>query len=280
MAIRVVSSNNRPSPLPQKVGIGAKLKPSEDDNSKDRKRREAERGAQRRHRARDSQTNSWHTPSYRERLQERFLHKGSDALTSYELLELLLSVACPKRDIKVLAADLFRRFGSLGAIMSASKQRLDEISGMDDVMITALKISKAAALALQREEIIDQPVINSWKSLIGYCRSAMAHEVNEQLRILFLNKKNVLMADEVQSYGTVDQTPIYTREVIKRTLEIGATAIIIVHNHPSGDPAPSREDIEITRELKEAAAKLDIVLHDHLIIARSGHVSFKTLGLL
>lgn len=221
-----------------------------------------------------------HYIGHRQRLRERFLEKGPEALTDYELLELLLCIAIPRRDVKPLAKDLIRRFGSFGAVIAAPKDRLTEVPGVGESVITALKISQAAAIALQREDVMDQPVISSWKALIGYCRSSMAHEQNEQFRVLFLDKKNTLMVDEVQSNGTVDQTPIYPREVIKRALQIGSTAIILVHNHPSGDPTPSREDIEMTRELKGTAEKLGIVIHDHLIIARRGHVSFKSLGLL
>nr|WP_279347178.1 DNA repair protein RadC [Govania unica] len=213
-------------------------------------------------------------------MKERFFDKGPDSLKDYELLELLLCVAIPRRDLKPLAKDLIRRFGSFSAVLSAPRDRLREIPGVGETVLLALKVSQASAIALQREDILNQPVISSWKALIGYCRSVMAHEQNEQFRVLFLDKKNTLMMDELQSSGTVDQTSIYPREVIKRALELGATALILVHNHPSGDPTPSREDIEMTRELKGAAEKLGINVHDHLVIARNSHVSFKTLGLL
>lgn len=221
-----------------------------------------------------------HYLGHRQRLRERFLEKGADSLTDYELLELLLCVAIPRRDLKPLAKKLISRFGTLGAVLSAPKERLLEINGVGETVLVALKVSQAASIALQREEILNQPVISSWTALIGYCRSVMAHETEEQFRVLFLDKKNTLMLDEVQSSGTVDQTPIYPREVIKRALELGATALIMVHNHPSGDPTPSRDDIEMTRELTGTAQKLGITVHDHLIIARRGHVSFKTMGLL
>lgn len=228
----------------------------------------------------DSRADQPHYHGHRQRLRERFLEQGPAALTDYELLEILLCVAIPRRDVKPLAKGLIKRFGSFGAVLSAPRERLAEVTGVGKAAITALKVARAAAIALQREEVAEQPVISSWKALIGYCRSTMAHELNEQFRVLFLDKKNMLIADEVQSRGTIDQTPIYPREVVRRALEIGSTAVILVHNHPSGDPTPSREDIEMTRELKSATEKLGIVVHDHLVIARHGHVSFKSLGLL
>lgn len=221
-----------------------------------------------------------HYLGHRQRLRARFLEKGPEALNDYELLELLLCIAIPRRDVKPLAKDLMKRFGSFAGVISAPIERLSEINGVGDAAITALKIARASALALQREEVLEKPVLSSWRALLAYCRSAMAHELNEHFRILFLDKKNTLIADEVQQKGTVDETPIYPREVIKRALELGATAIILVHNHPGGDPSPSREDIAMTREVAEAAGKLGIIIHDHLIIAKRGHASFKTLGLL
>lgn len=221
-----------------------------------------------------------HYLGHRQRLKERFLEKGSEALTDYELLELLLCIAIPRRDVKPLAKNLIARFGSFGAVLAAPKERLLEVSGVGETVLVALKISQASALALQREEILNQPVISSWTALINYCRSAMAHEVQEHFRVLFLDKKNRLITDEVQSTGTIDQTPIYPREVIKRALELSATALILVHNHPSGDPTPSRDDITMTRELAATAKNLGITIHDHLIIAKHGHTSFKSMGLL
>lgn len=230
--------------------------------------------------AKDTAKNGPHYLGHRERLRARFLEGGPEALAEYELLELLLCLAIPRRDVKPLAKDLLKRFGSFAAVISAPPERLKEIDGVRDNGVAALKIVQAAALALQREDILDKPVISSWRALLSYCRSAMAHETNEQFRVLFLDKKNAIIADEVQQRGTVDQTPIYPREVIKRALELGATALILVHNHPSGDPSPSRDDIEITKEVVDAAGKLGISVHDHLIIARKGHVSFKSLGFL
>ena len=221
-----------------------------------------------------------HYLGHRQRLRARFLEKGPEALNDYELLELLLCIAIPRRDVKPLAKDLLKRFDSFAGVISAPVERLGEVSGVGETVVTALKLARASALALQREEVMEKPVLSSWRALLAYCRSAMAHELNEHFRILFLDKKNTLIADEVQQKGTVDETPIYPREVIKRALELGATAIILVHNHPGGDPSPSREDIAMTREVAEAAGKLGIIIHDHLIIAKRGHASFKTLGLL
>ncbi|MDA5194812.1 RadC family protein [Govanella unica] len=282
MSVRVDSLSISALSSPNNERSDIKSWPKTENNTPHltRKRKEVKCSGSRPNRARDFQKNTWHIPTYRERLRDRFLTQSRAILTQYELLELLISITDPKSDIKAMTTELCKKFGSLGSILSAPRKRLAEIPGINDDIMAAFQIIKATAIELQREEIMDQPVISSWKALIGYCRSAMAHEHEEQLRILFLNKNNMLMLDEVQSYGTVDQTPFYTREVIKRTLEIGATAIIVVHNHPSGDPTPSKEDVEITRKLKEAAAKLDIAVHDHLIIAKSGHASFKTLGLL
>lgn len=223
------------------------------------------------------------TPHYlghRQRLRTKFLEKGADALNDYELLELLLCLAIPRRDVKPLAKDLIKKFGSFAAVVSAPPAQLAAFPGIGETAVTALKLAPAAALVMQREEVMERPVVSSWRALLAYCRSAMAHNANEQFRILFLDKKNALIADEVQQTGTVDETPIYPREVIKRALDIGATAIILVHNHPSGDPSPSKEDIAMTREVVDAGARLGIVVHDHLIIAKRGHVSFKSLGLL
>lgn len=221
-----------------------------------------------------------HYLGHRDRLRDRLIKQGSEALRDYELLELLLCLAVPRRDMKPLAKDLLRTFGSFAGVVSAAPERLQEVKGVGFTVIGALKTCQAAAVALAREEIAGQPVVSSWKALLGYLRSAMAHETNEQFRVIFLDKKNAILTDEVQQRGTVDQTSLYPREVIKRALQLGATAIILVHNHPSGDPTPSRDDIEMTREVVAAAERLGIVVHDHVIIARRGHASFKSLGLL
>ena len=221
-----------------------------------------------------------HYAGHRARLRERFLKSGGEALADYELLELLLFQALPRRDTKPLAKALIDRFGSYAEVLSADADALREVSGVGDAVVAALKTVQAAALRLMHDELMDKPVLSSWQALVDYCRAAMAREKTEQFRLLYLNRKNVLIADEVQQRGTVDQTAVYPREVVRRALELGATAIIMVHNHPSGDPTPSRGDIEMTNEVKEAGEKLGIVLHDHIVVARGGASSFKSMGLL
>jgi len=221
-----------------------------------------------------------HYAGHRARLRERFLKSGGDALADYELLELLLFQALPRGDTKPLAKELIRKFGSYAEVLSADGDALREVDGVGDAVVAALKTVRAAALRLMRDELMDKPVLGSWQALLDYCRAAMAREKTEQFRLLYLNRKNALIADEVQQRGTVDQTAVYPREVVKRALELGATAIIMVHNHPSGDPTPSRGDIDMTNEVKEAGEKLGIVLHDHIVIARGGASSFKSMGLL
>ncbi len=217
---------------------------------------------------------------HRERLRARFLKSGPDSLADYEMLELLLFQAVARRDTKPIAKRLLEHFGSFSEVISAEATALKKVEGVGGAVVVALKTVQAAALRLSRDEILDQPVLSSWNKLIAYCRASMAFEKTERFRILFLNRQNVLIADEVQQTGTVDHTPVYPREVVKRALELGATAVIMVHNHPSGDPAPSKADIEMTREVQDAGAKLGIVLHDHLIMTKAGHSSFKDLGLL
>ena len=221
-----------------------------------------------------------HYAGHRARLRERFLKSGGEALADYELLELLLFQALPRGDTKPLAKALIGRFGSYAEVLSADADALREVSGVGDAVVAALKTVRAAALRLMRDELMEKPVLSSWQALIDYCRAAMAREKTEQFRLLYLNRKNALIADEVQQRGTVDQTAVYPREVVKRALELGATAIIMVHNHPSGDPTPSRGDIDMTNEVKEAGEKLGIVLHDHIVVARGGASSFKSMGLL
>jgi len=223
------------------------------------------------------------TPHYlghRERLRERFLAGGLDAMPDYELLELVLFAAVPRRDTKPLAKDLIEKFGSFAEVIAAPRERLIELEGVSDAVATQLKIVEAAALRLSRTKLIGRPALSSWNALIDYCAAAMARSQREEFRVLFLDRKNVLIADEVQSTGTVDHTPVYPREIVKRALELSATAVILVHNHPSGDPAPSRADIAMTREVVDAAKALRIVVHDHVIVGRSGHASLKALGLL
>jgi len=208
------------------------------------------------------------------------LQGGPDALPDYELLELLLFQAQPRRDTKPLAKELLKRFGSFADVISASPTELSEIPSVGDAVVTALKTVQAAALRMARDEIMNKPVISNWQRLMDYCRMSMGRNKVESFRILFLNHRNELIADEQQQHGTVDHTPVYPREVVKRALELHATAMIMVHNHPSGDPAPSKADIAMTKEVRDAAEKLGIELHDHVIVSKSGSTSFKDLGVL
>ncbi len=221
-----------------------------------------------------------HYIGHRDRLRDRFLAGGVDALPDYELLELVLFAAIPRRDVKPLAKDLLARFGSFAEVIAAPRERLLEIDGIGETVAVQLKVIEAAALRLSKTRLIGRPALSSWAALLDYCAAAMARGVREEFRVLFLDRKNVLIADEVQSAGTIDHTPVYPREIVKRALEIGASALILVHNHPSGDPTPSRADIEMTREIAAAAKPLNIAVHDHLVVGRSGHASFKSLGLL
>jgi DNA repair protein RadC len=223
------------------------------------------------------------TPSYlghRQRLRERFMNGGAEALPDYELLELVLYRAIPRKDTKELAKRLIARFGSFAEAINAPEARLREVKGVGESVIADLKIVRAAALRLMRGEILGRPALSSWSRVVDYCRAAMGFESREQFRILFLDKKNQLIADEVQQEGTVDHAPVYVREVVKRALELSATAIVLVHNHPSGDPTPSRADIEMTKQIVEAARPLGVLVHDHIIVGREGHVSLKGLRLI
>jgi DNA repair protein RadC len=217
---------------------------------------------------------------HRERLRERFLKGGAAAMPDYELLELTLFAAVPRKDTKPLAKTLLKRFGSFAEVIAAPRERLREVAGVGDAVVSHLKIVEAAAARLAKTSIMGRHALSSWSALLDYCMAAMARAPAEEFRVLFLDRKNVLIADEVQARGTVDHTPVYPREIIKRALEHSASAIILVHNHPSGDPTPSKADIEMTREIAAAAKALKIAIHDHLVIGRSGHASFKSLGLL
>ncbi len=201
-------------------------------------------------------------------------------MADYELLELVLFGPIPRRDVKPLAKELIRRFGSFGEVIAASPQRLAEVDGVGEAVIAALKIVEAAALRLSKAKMLGRPALSSWEAVLDYCAAAMARAETEQFRILFLDRKNTLIAEEVHQRGTVDHTPVYAREVVKRALELGTSAIILVHNHPSGDPTPFRTDIAMTREIVAAAKALHIDVHDHLVVGRGGHASFKALGLL
>jgi DNA repair protein RadC len=217
---------------------------------------------------------------HRERLRARFLMGGAAAMPDYELLELVLFAALPRRDTKPLAKALLKRFGSFAEVIAAPRDRLREVPGVCDSVVSQLKIVEAAAARLAQTRVIGKHALSSWSALLDYCMAAMARAPAEEFRVLFLDRKNVLIADEVQARGTVDHTPVYPREIIKRALEHGASAIILVHNHPSGDPTPSKADIAMTREIAAAAKALHIAIHDHLVIGRGGHASFKSLGLL
>ena len=221
-----------------------------------------------------------HYHGHRERLRARFREAGAEAVSDYELLELVLFRAIPPRDIKPLAKALIAKFGSFAEVVAAPTARLREVKGVGDSAITEIKIIHAAAGRLARGQVQKRPVLSSWSSVLDYCRTAQAFADVEQFRILFLDKRNQLIADEVQQRGTVDHTPVYPREVVKRALELSATAIILVHNHPSGDPTPSRADIQMTQSIIEVAKPLGIAVHDHIIVGKEGHASLKGLRLI
>ncbi len=217
---------------------------------------------------------------HRKRLRDRFRKAGGDALADYEMLELVLFQAQARRDMKPLAKALMIRFGSFANVISASPTELAEIDGIGDAAITVLKTVQAAAQRLAKDEVMNKPVLSNWQSLMDYCRVSMARNKIESFRVLYLNHRNELIADEEQQTGTIDHTPVYPREVVKRGLELHASALIMVHNHPSGDPAPSKADIAMTKEVRDVSEKLGIALHDHVIVSKSGNTSFKDLGII
>ncbi len=221
-----------------------------------------------------------HYAGHRQRLRDRFLKAGSDGLQDYELLELVLFRAIPRRDVKPLAKSLIDQFGSFGEVVSAPIERLREFDGLGEGAVAELKIVQAASLKLSQARILNRPVLRSWAKVIEYCTASMAYGDTEQFRVLFMDHKNSLVADELQQKGTVNHTPVYPREVVKRALDLGASGIVLVHNHPSGDPTPSRADIEMTKEIEGAAKALKIQLIDHLIIGRGTHVSFRQAELI
>ena len=221
-----------------------------------------------------------HYHGHRERLRARFLAAGADAVSDYELLELVLFRAIPQRDVKPLAKELVARFGSFAETIAAPAARLREVKGIGDSAVTELKIVQAAAVRLARGETKKRLALSSWSAVLDYCRTAMAFSDKEQFRLLFLDKRNQLIADELQQTGTVDHTPVYPREVVKRALELSATALILVHNHPSGDPTPSQADIQMTQAIAEMAKPLGIAVHDHIIVGRDGHASLRGLKLI
>lgn len=217
---------------------------------------------------------------HRQRLRKRFLAAGAGALADYELLELLLFLSHPRGDVKPLAKTLLKRFRSFAETISAEPAELMAVPGIGEASVVALKTAQAAAVRLLGQPLMKRPVLSGWDQLLAYCRAAMAYEKVEQFRVLFLDRRNLLIADEVQQTGTVDHTPVYPRELVRRALELGASAIIMVHNHPSGDPSPSQADIEMTKAVAKAAQALGITVHDHVVIGRDGHFSFKSAGLL
>lgn len=221
-----------------------------------------------------------HYHGHRDRLRERFIGNGPESMADYELLELVLFRILPRRDTKPVAKDLIDRFGSFSEVLGAPSNLLSEIDGLGPMAVVDLKVMLAVAQRFARDKLRDRPVLASWDKLIAYCHSQMAFEEKEQFRILFLDKKNMLIADEVQQVGTVDHTPVYTREVIRRSLELSATAIILVHNHPSGDPSPSSADVRMTKNIIDVASPLGITIHDHVIIGKSGHVSLRARKLI
>jgi DNA repair protein RadC len=225
-------------------------------------------------------TDQPHYHGHRDRLRERFRNAGAAALSDYELLEMVLFRALPRRDVKPLAKDLIKKFGSFAEVISAPETLLAEVKGLGDSTITDFKVISAAASRVTHGKVNQREVLSSQQSVIDYCRTAMAFADREQFRILFLDKRNQLIADEVQQTGTVDHTPVYPREVVKRALELSATAVILVHNHPSGDPTPSPADIQMTKQIVEIAKPLGIALHDHIIVGRQGHASLRGLRLI
>ncbi|MHA7899529.1 MAG: RadC family protein [Henriciella sp.] len=221
-----------------------------------------------------------HWQGHRDRLRGKLLKRGAASLEDYELLETLLFAFIPRRDVKPVAKALLTRFGSLSAVFAAPAHKLVEIDGVGDTVAAYLKATQEIGDRAAREKIQSRPVISSWSALLAYVRQQLQHETREQFRVLFLDRKNQLISDELMGQGTVDHAPVYPREIARRALELSASALILVHNHPSGDPTPSRTDIDITREIVDALAPFEITVHDHLIAAKHGVTSFKTEGLI
>lgn len=220
-----------------------------------------------------------HYTGHRDRLRQRFLQSGPDALADYEMLELVLFMAIPRRDVKPLAKELLAKFDTFTGVLNAPLPELVK-AGLSENAAIALKAIQSSAHRLLKQEIMHKPILNSWQRLVDYCHATMAHEKKESFRILFLNKKNELIADEIHQTGTVDHTPAYPREIMKRALDVGATALILVHNHPSGDHTPSQADIDMTYAIQGAGDPFNIVIHDHIIVSKNGITSFKSKGLL
>ncbi len=221
-----------------------------------------------------------HRKDHRARLRQRFSEGGANAVPDYELLEMILYRAIRRGDTKPLAKRLLKTFGDLNHVLAAPEARLKDVKGIGDAVVFELKLIESVGHRMARAKVINKPVLSSWDALLDYCKSAMAHRDIEQFRVLFLDRKNVLIADEQQQTGTVDHVPVYPREVVKRALELNASAIILVHNHPSGDPTPSQADVDMTDAIRDAADVLGIITHDHLIIGKERHLSFKSEGYL
>ena len=231
-------------------------------------------------RARPTLATKPHYAGHRDRLRDRATAGGLTALPDYEVVELLLFRSVPRGDVKPLAKQLLARFGSLGGVLGATTEALRTVAGVGEAVALDLKLLHEATLRTAREKVTRRPVISSWSALLDYVKTALAHEAREQFRVLFLDKKNQLIADETMNRGTVDHAPVYPREVVRRALEFSASAVILVHNHPSGDPTPSTADIDMTRQIIAAARPLNIAVHDHLVVGRDGVASFKALGLM
>ncbi|KAB7645449.1 DNA repair protein RadC [Polymorphobacter fuscus] len=217
---------------------------------------------------------------HRQRLRARLLAGGGDAFQDYELLEYLLGLAIPRRDTKPLAKRLLAEFGSLPVVMAATPAELARVEGLGEGAAAAIKFVEAASLRSLRTAALDRPVLSGWQALTDYLHAAMAHRVTEEFRVIFLNNRNVMIRDESMSEGTINQAAVYPREIVKRALELGAAGMVLVHNHPSGDPQPSRDDIVMTKAIIEAGRHLALVVHDHVIVGRGGHVSMRAQGLI
>lgn len=225
-------------------------------------------------------TDTNHKLGHRDRLRARFQTGGTDALADYELLELLLFTAIPRKDVKPIAKDLIAQFGTLHKMFQADIDDLCVVKGVSENTATFLKSVHALHARAMKGELMNKPALNNWDRLLDYCHSTMAEDTIERFRILYLNKKNILIEDEIHASGTIDGANVYVREIMKKAMNIGATSLVLVHNHPSGDPTPSLPDIEITNQINDTARPLNITVHDHIIISRSGHSSFKSMGLL
>jgi DNA repair protein RadC len=217
---------------------------------------------------------------HRSRVRKRLLEGGGDALLDHELVEYLLALAIPRRDTKPLAKALLHEFGGIAGLLTADADAIARVPGMGETSVAALKIAHAAALRLLRDQVAERPVLANWQALLDYLRADMAHHAIERVRVLHLNARNMLIRDELMAEGSIDEAPVYVREVIRRAIDLGSSAIILVHNHPSGDPSPSRADIEITRNVAEAGKRLGIALHDHIVMGTQGHASLRAMGLI